>query len=323
MKRIKLLIAISVISVLIATFSSHFLTKKEEKVIRFGELAFPIVPFLPMYVAKCNNFFTEEGLKVEFVPSPHEGYMLSLVRGGKLDGGYVASTAQIMALSENIPIKSVCGAGKMTKENPQYALVVRNDSTILSLQDIKGKTIGGMNKNVIINIIFDIYLHQHNMSLLDVNMLEIGHPVRILEGIQSGSLDGGIVGDVHVASAPMYNGRVLFWFGDAIPDVEQSYIFFTREFTEKHPELIFKFLKVWMKSINFTKTHREEAAECMSNLTGIPKEAILSAPWIEWEEDCRMNITAQEELKNEMLKLGYITRDIDIRELIDLSYVGP
>jgi putative hydroxymethylpyrimidine transport system substrate-binding protein len=91
-----------------------------------------------LYAAEEQGYFKEAGLKVNLITPAGTDDGIKLVAAGKADLAISYPKQVILAIGENIPVKSV---GAIVR-SPLNQLMVRKDSGVKSLKDLEGKKIG-------------------------------------------------------------------------------------------------------------------------------------------------------------------------------------
>jgi NitT/TauT family transport system substrate-binding protein len=100
----------------------------------------PVVNWLPAWVAKEKGLFEKNGLDVSLTAT-HNISLLSGTLGRQFD--FAPSTAPdlIKAVASGIDVVAVAGETVETEDHPTTHLIVRADSPIQSVSDLKGKVI--------------------------------------------------------------------------------------------------------------------------------------------------------------------------------------
>jgi NitT/TauT family transport system substrate-binding protein len=94
--------------------------------------------FYPFSVARKLNYFTQEGLSVNVQPTQGSSFVIQQLLAGKVDFGIANGPADIIAYTKNPDIQvPVC-----YQERLVYHLEVPAGSSVTSIADLKGKTLG-------------------------------------------------------------------------------------------------------------------------------------------------------------------------------------
>jgi NitT/TauT family transport system substrate-binding protein len=114
--------------------------KKTEKV-SIGYI--PHVSALPFFVAMEKGYFKNEGLDVNFVECGYREFTDALLTG-KVDVSSPTSFPTIFGIEAESPrlLRYFLAGGEAVNGDTVYALVVKKNSQMGSIQDLKGKKIG-------------------------------------------------------------------------------------------------------------------------------------------------------------------------------------
>lgn len=113
----------------------------EGEVVRFGYLS--IAPTISFFVAVEKGFFKEQGLQIEPIKFETSNQILEAIVAGRLDASALIAFETALALEANTPgqfrITEMTAAQADTKV---HRIMVKKDSPIKTLADLKGKKIG-------------------------------------------------------------------------------------------------------------------------------------------------------------------------------------
>ncbi|MFD3262118.1 ABC transporter substrate-binding protein [Paenibacillus lentus] len=125
--------------------------------------------YAPMYVAKEQGFFKEEGLDVDFVYADAASIVKN-VAAGNVQFGFPNADSVITAKAQDIPVKVV----HTTYQHGLGATIFKKDKGISSPQDLKGKTIAVTSFGSPNYIQLQVMLEKNGMSTKDVNTKIVG-----------------------------------------------------------------------------------------------------------------------------------------------------
>lgn len=125
--------------------------------------------YAPMYVAKEEGFFKEEGLDVDFVYADAASIVKN-VAAGNVQFGFPNADSVITAKAQDIPVKVV----HTTYQHGLGATIFKKDKGISSPQDLKGKTIAVTSFGSPNYIQLQVMLEKSGMSINDVNTKIVG-----------------------------------------------------------------------------------------------------------------------------------------------------
>jgi len=143
-----------------------------------------------------------------------------------------------------------------------YRLVVPTNSTAKSIDDLKGKVIatkiGSGSYNAFLN-----YLKNKGLEEKEFKIKNAG-PGAILAAMQAGSVDAGIWFDPTIALILHQGfGRVLFDFANQARAA--GFWLVNRDFAEKHPDIVVRFLAGAIDQADLLTNHPDAAAKNISD----------------------------------------------------------
>jgi len=113
----------------------------EEK-IKIGYM--PIAMSLPTFVAVDKGLFEQEGLKVEITPFESSTLIIGALLAGRIDADCSSGTPGYWFAEQSTPgqFKIFLTYGATSLKNPSFVVVVKKDSPLKDLRDLKGKRLG-------------------------------------------------------------------------------------------------------------------------------------------------------------------------------------
>jgi NitT/TauT family transport system substrate-binding protein len=125
--------------------------------------------YAPMYVAKEQGFFKEQGLDVDFVYADAASIVKN-VAADNVQFGFPNADAVITAKSQGIPVKVV----HTTYQRGLGATIFKKNKGITSPQDLKGKTVAVTSFGSPNYIQLQVLLEKNGMNIKDVKTKVVG-----------------------------------------------------------------------------------------------------------------------------------------------------
>jgi len=234
----------------------------------------PISYDLPFFVAIEKGFFAEEGLKVEPINFATSNLMAESLVSDQIDVATSASITVMFGIEQNVPAKfKIFMVHVSTASKPADFIIVKKDSKIEKVEDLKGKTIGthqGSTVMVYANLALAKYFNPEK----DINLIQLSPEVQI-QALETGQVDALFTYEpIGTLSLEKGVGRILVsapknLIMDPMPSGAYA---FSSTFAEKRPEDAKRVLKAMEKAVDFIRTNEEDAKMYISKYTPIKDE---------------------------------------------------
>lgn len=273
-------------------------------------------------LAKAKGLFEEEfgkdGTTVNYTLFLAGPPMVEALAGSRLDIANLGPLPAISSRASGIDVKAVA---RSYSDDFYYGLLVRPDSAVHSVKDLKGKKIG-VQVGSGAHLFFLLLLDKNGLKPSDVNVVNMVTSDQ-QTALASGNVDAVATWQPFVAKIELSKeGKVLATSQNVIRTVG---VYLARnEFGQKDPELVARFLKVHQKAAEYLKSNPNEAIALIAKESKIPEAALAkSLKTIEWQltfadDDVKVLTQSKDFLKNNNI----IKKDFDINELIDRKYLG-
>jgi NitT/TauT family transport system substrate-binding protein len=295
----------------------------EDMEIRYA--AMPLLSQAPIVIAERRGLFAAEGVKVSLLRVQSGAQGLEAVMAGSADAAHISDTPLIYAASNGLKIVVVADNGRITKENPQSAILVKADSAIHSLADLRGKKIANLPPGTINDVqLKGLILPQLGLKPgTDVSIVVAGFPD--MPGmLRAGTVDAALENEPFVTTMLKQGDfRVLSNLSDFIPNSGNylSMIAFRQDFLSSHAAVVQHFLRAYVKAVAVYTHDKEERVAALSEWVKLPRDILGDVPPLEISENARIDVDALTPVADTLLKLGYIKNPVDIRPYVDNSYL--
>ncbi|RQP33115.1 aliphatic sulfonate ABC transporter substrate-binding protein [Burkholderia ubonensis] len=209
-----------------------------------------------------DDEFRAERTPIKWVLSLGSNRALEFLNSGALDFGSTAGLAAVLARANGNPIRTV-----YVFSRPEWtALVVRKDSSIKTLADLKGKKIAATRGTD--PFLFTLRaLHTAGLTRDDVELVNLQHPDG-RTALANGQVDAWAGLDPHMAAAQVEDGARLLYRNVAF----NTYGFLNaREaFIEQYPQAVARVLKVYEKARQWIVAHPDDTAKLVADASKLP-----------------------------------------------------
>ncbi len=199
-----------------------------------------ILDTLPMYVADQQGFFTQRGIKVEFIPAASAAERDQIMAAGQADGMINEIVSTLFYNKDAIQIQIVRFARTASASAPMYFLLASKQSGITTAQDLKGVEIG-ISQGTIIEYLNDRLLKAEGLTSEDIKTIAVPKIDERMSLLEQGQLKAALMPDPF-ASLALQQGAVMVVNDSKHPEYGYSTIAFRKAVIDQRPEAIRAFL---------------------------------------------------------------------------------
>ena len=211
----------------------------------------PTVVYAYLFLAEKEGMFDEANLEVEFIKIPSANKMFQAYLAGQLDMTGLTATEIMLRGYEKIPGTFVCPV--MVELNGRDVIdrvIVMKDSSIKSISDLKGKTIGSHPGTTVPNIMKAL-LKKNGVNPDDVRIQKLKPNLQVTS-LLSNAVDALICLEPS-GSTLLATGKCDILYDHPFNVVEEefpaSFSVLSKEFIEKNPEAANRLLLVIRKAV--------------------------------------------------------------------------
>jgi NitT/TauT family transport system substrate-binding protein len=272
----------------------------------------PAATWLPARVAKDKGF-KKHGLDVS----------LTLIQNLSLLPGTVGkqfelapSTAPdlIKAVAGGLDLAAVAGEVFETKEHMTTQLVVRGDSPIKTIADLKGKIVATPSIGAVIHVCVLHWLRKEGIDPSSIRAVEVPFPA-MGDQLKAGRVDAAEMIDPFSGQMIGAGARSL---GDPVLSVGDDVLFpfwiAEREWAEKHPDVLSGWIRSLEEARDYIKANPEESRAILADYTKLPPAIVANIPFPNYRFQIKR---ADLDVWVEVLRnLGQLSTDISDRKLV-------
>ena len=218
-------------------------------------------------LGKDSGIYEDAGIDIDIRSGNGSSSAHRLVANGDSDFAYGSCGALISLASQGAEIISVAVIDAMGAE----AVIVRPDSGVNSIQDLKGKTIL-TTANAGVNTFFPIVLANAGLSQDDVTITNVPDGALVSAYLQGSGDAVGILGGLDDKPAEIRaNGGedpILFPYSDFGVDQVGYCISTRKDMVENNPDLVNRFVDATIKAYSETEANPDSAINAIADIVG-------------------------------------------------------
>lgn len=281
----------------------------------------PIVPSLPTYVAIEKGFFAKEGLDVELVPFQSGTAIIDALVAGRIDANCMSAITGHWFATQNAPDKFkiflVYAAGSNVDNT--MVVVVKQDSPLQGLQDLKGKKVGTFPGATSVALAKAIIRTQKIDPEEEVIFAEIPPP-NLIPALAAGQIDAYFSPEPFGMMAVFRGkGRYLMKSPCTLLGLKKGIVggafSFSAKFLDEKPELAKKVKAAIEKGVDYIKTNEQEARGYLSKYTPLPPPVATRIPFEKWITIKDLDKKAPQHYFDLLYKEGAYQKDLDTTKL--------
>ncbi len=244
---------------------------------------------------------------------------------GALDAATGSANSVIFAASQGLKMTVVASLCKESNKGFATNYMVRADSNIHSIKDLKGKVIGVNGLRSSIHMWAYIAVQKAGLDPdKDVRYAPVRFPAHYA-ALRAGKIDVGAFPNPFAHIAKIKGGvRTLFTSKDAVPfDEELMLMVFKPSFIKAHPKVVRGFLSDLVGATKYYLAHPKKAQQALidAKLTRIPPKIYFAMKDYYREPSGRVDVAALKKMQDLQIKVGFQKKKADIDKLVDLSYL--
>jgi sulfonate transport system substrate-binding protein len=267
-----------------------------------------------------------QGVTVKWVQFQSGPPLIEALNAGAIDFGYVGDTPPIFAQAAGVKFVYVASIPQPGKSS---AILVRSDSGIKTLSDLRGKKIALVKGSSAHNVLLQT-LAKANIPLSEISPVFL-QPADAGAAIQSGAVDAWSIWDPFYAVGERYPGvRVLTNAEGIAPS--NAFFLASRDYATRYPATVQVVIDEAKNAWHWAQGHQDELAQVLADASGVDlsAEKVVAARTNYEVFYLTADVVRQQQaIADTFGKLGLIPQAIQINEVVwtpngkTLSASGP
>ncbi|MCB6218114.1 aliphatic sulfonate ABC transporter substrate-binding protein [Bacillus paralicheniformis] len=277
----------------------------------------------PLLLAKEKGWFekefAKEGIKVKWTEFQSGPPQFEGLAAGKLDFSQVGNSPVIAGQAAGIDFKEIGLSQDGLKAN---GILVKKGSGIDDIKDLKGKKVAVAKGSSGFDFLYKV-IDKAGLEPTDVNIIQL-QPDEAMPAFDSGAIDAWSIWEPFLSLKTIKSDAAILVDGEQIDKYSPGFTLVRSEFAEKYPDEVIRFLKVYDKAVKWHKNHKKEAVEAYAKIKNLDKKVVENV--LNNTEPLNEPITdriieTQQETADFQFKLKAINKEIDVKEVVDNSFI--
>ena len=244
------------------------------------------------------------------------------IKGGRLKATFMIAPLAMKLREQGMPVKIL-----YLGHRDGSTVMVRKDLPATSLRDLRGRTFAIPSKYSNQNLVIHKLMEDQGIRPDEINFVEMPPP-DMPGALAAKAIDAYFVGEPHAAKAELDgSGRVLYHAKDIWPRFISCVLVAHEDLIREHPVMVRDLVRGIAESGEWAETHRLDAAKIASPYfrqdERIVRYVLTQPPD---RVSYRMLTPTDEDLgqiRDMAIKSGILTERIEMRDLIDRSFIPP
>jgi len=273
----------------------------------------------PLYLGNDAGIFKQQGLNLEMVFIPGGSLSLQALIGRSLDllltGGPPVANAYLQGAKIRI-------IGGVTNLLP-YTFVVATG--LRTAEQVKGRKIGisrfGSNTDYVVRLALD----QLGLSAAQVQIIQVGGSQARLVALKSGAIQATVLSPEEAMVAQKMGFSVLLDFIEKGIEFPHVNVVARDDYLETQAQTVRTFMRTYVESVRYYKTHRGEAIKKIMELSKLPErqmaETVYEGSLRATPDDGKPTVKGMEVVLDSLAKENPKAKSLTVQQLLDLKFL--
>jgi sulfonate transport system substrate-binding protein len=284
----------------------------EDKAVRIGYQKTGILTITKQQ-GTIEKRLAKDGVTVSWVQFPSGPPLLEALNAGSIDFGYTGDAPPIFAQAAGADLVYIAAS---PADGVGEALIVKPDSPVKTVAELKGKRIG-LTKGSSAHNFLIVALEKSGVKYDEITPVFLA-PADAAAAFANGSIDAWAIWDPYLAIAEQREKARSLIAADAVLDVN-SYLLASRSFAVKNPKILNDIIGGVHEAADWATANRDKVAAAFSETTGVDIAAQTVAVSRAKYGVLPLTdavIASQQETADRFHKLGLIPKPILVRDAI-------
>jgi NitT/TauT family transport system substrate-binding protein len=273
----------------------------------------------PLYLGDDAGIFRKQGLNLELVFIPAGSLSLQALIGKSLDLLLTGGPPVLNAYLQGAKIKIIGGVVNLLP----YTFVVTTG--IRTAEQVKGKKIGisrfGSNTDYVVRMA----LNQFALAPNDVQIIQVGGSQARLVALKSGTIQATVLSPEEALVAQKMGFAVLLDFIDKGIEFPHVTVVAREDYLESQAQTARAFMRAYLESVRYYKTHRGEAVKKIMALSKLPErqmaEVVYDGSLRATPDNGKPTLKGMEVVLDTVAKENPKAKGLVMEQLMDLRFL--
>ena len=273
----------------------------------------------PIYLGQDAAIFKKHALNLELIFIPGGSLSLQALIGKSLDVLMTGGPPVVNAYLQGAKIKIIGGVFNLLP----YTFIATGG--IRNAEQLKGKKIGisrfGSNTDYVVRLA----LNQFGLAQSDAQIIQVGGSQARLAAMKSGAIQATVLSPEETVVAQKMGYSVLLDFIEKGIEFPHVNVVVRDDYLESQAQTARVFMRAYVESVRYYKTHREEAVKKIIFLSKLPDrqmgEVIYDGSLRATPDDGRPTVKGMEVVIDAAAKENPKAKGLSVQQLIDLRYI--
>lgn len=308
---------VAIIAILGIGAYSQLNKSHESKSVRAASL--PIIATLPEYIAIDYHLFEKEGLDYQQNSFRSSNDMVNAIVAKQIDILPSVSIVPIIHLEIQSPGKvRLFSHTTMTSKDSIDSIVIKNESSIKTLKDLKGKKIGVFPGTSATNML-KFFLKKNNVAVQEIHFIPLPPPAQY-SSLESGAIDALFsyepITTIATASTKFRTLQTAIYSSLLSPSPFGCSVI-AREYEKNNPQTASKVIRVIEAANQHMFTNRKEAETSILNHMKVPGNITKEVHFVGVTPVNQVDVTNLQDFIDLLYDIGEIPEKIDAHRLTD------
>jgi NitT/TauT family transport system substrate-binding protein len=289
--------------------------------LRVGKAGRTAFSFVPIDVGIQTGIFKKNGLDIQEASFGGDAKVQQAMAADSIDIG-LGSGPGLAFIVKGSPVK---GIAAMAGPPLLFALVVRNNGSVKSVDDLKGRKVGVSTVGSVTSCIISEVSRQKGWGNDGMIRVAVGNDASRVAALKAKALDAAIV---NLAVALNYvergQGRIILRFGKLVKHFHIHVIFATDKAIKEKPAALRAFLKAWFETIRYMRAHKKETVKIAMQVMNT--DAKITARIYDelmpmFSNDGRFDPQALAVLRSSFVEMKTLPKEPDMSKLVTEAYL--